>query len=136
MTRLVVLDASAAAEIVARTTDGQRLLAMTPQGRRWAVPDHFHLEAAGALRRMLNKGLLDEHRAQRALGRLLSLPALVSSTKPLVAEAWKYRDNLILQDAVYVVLADHLDAPLLTADRKLASAPNLQVQVLHLSIVE
>jgi predicted nucleic acid-binding protein len=133
VTPLVVLDASAAAEIVARTTDGRRLLALAPSPRRWVVPDHFHVETAGALRRMLNQGLISEERADRALSRVLALPALLSASKPLVAEAWAYRHNLIVQDAAYVVLADHLGAPLLTGDRKLAKAPNLPIQVLHLS---
>jgi predicted nucleic acid-binding protein len=31
------------------------------------------------------------------------------------------------QDGVYVVLAKHLNAPLLTGDRKLAGAPKLPV---------
>jgi predicted nucleic acid-binding protein len=44
-----------------------------------------------------------------------------------------YRANLIVHDALDVVLAEHLDAPLLTGDRKMAGAPNLPVSVLHLS---
>jgi predicted nucleic acid-binding protein len=43
------------------------------------------------------------------------------------------RDNLIVHDAVYVVLAKHLGAPVLTGDRKMAGSPNLPVQVLHIS---
>ena len=43
------------------------------------------------------------------------------------------RKNIIIHDAVYVALARHLGAPLLTGDRRLAGAPNLPVQILHLS---
>jgi len=42
----VVLDASAAAEIVARTTLGRSLLALVAHDRVWWVPDHFHVETA------------------------------------------------------------------------------------------
>lgn len=129
----VVLDASAGAEIVARTALGRRLLALAPRDRAWWVPDHFHVETAGALRRMLLSGLIDEPRAASALDRLLRLPASVARSAPLLAEAWRYRNNLIVHDAVYVVLAEHLGAPLLTGDRKMAGAPNLPVQVLYLS---
>ena len=59
----VVLDASAGAEIVARTTLGRGLLALVPDDRVWWVPDHFHVETAGALRRMLLKDLIDQRRA-------------------------------------------------------------------------
>lgn len=129
----VVLDASAGAEIVARTTLGRRLLALVPRDRTWWVPDHFHIETAGALRRMLLSGSIDEARASAALDRLLRLPASVARSVPLLADAWRLRNNLIVHDAVYVALAEHLDAPLLTGDRKLAGAPNLPVTVLHLS---
>ena len=132
----VVLDASAAAEIVVRTTIGRRLLALVPRDRTWWVPDHFHVETAGAIRRMLNNELVDVTRANAALERLLTLPVTVSRSQPLIAEAWTYRNNLIIHDAVYVVLARHLDAPLLTADRRIARAPQLPVRVLHISTAQ
>jgi len=83
---------------------------------------------------MLLKGLIDDARANGALDRLLALPVSVSRSRPLLAEAWSYRRNLIVHDAVYVVLAAHLDAPLLTGDRRIAGAPNLPVHVLHVSL--
>ena len=129
----VVLDASAGAEIVVRSALGRRLLALAPHDRAWWVPDHFHVEAAGALRRMLLKNLIDESRANEALARLLALPVTVTRSQPLIAEAWTYRSNLIIHDAVYIVLAKHLAAPLLTGDRKMAGAPNLPVTILHIS---
>ena len=130
----VVLDASAAAEIVVRTSLGRRLLALAPRDRSWWVPDHFHVEAAGAVRRMLLNAFIDEERAAGALGRLLTLPVTIARSQPLIVEAWTYRRNLIVQDAVYIVLAKHLGAPVLTGDRKMAGAPNLPVQVLHISV--
>ena len=130
---VIVLDASAGAEIVVGSTLGRRLLTLAPLERTWWVPDHFHLECAGALRRLLLKGVINEVRASTALARLLSLPVTVVRSQLLVAEAWTYRNNLIVQDAAYVVLAKHLGAPLLTGDRKMAGAPNLPVQILHIS---
>jgi len=85
---------------------------------------------------MLLKGLIDEARAARAVDSLLTLPVTVSRNRPLIGEAWTYRRNLIVQDAVYVVLAAHLDAPLLTGDRRLAGAPKLSIQVLHISVAD
>lgn len=130
---IVVLDASAGAELVAQTSLGRRLLALTPRERTWWAPDHFHVEAASAIRRMAMKGLISSDRADTALGRLLRLPIHIAAGRPLIAEAWTFRHNLIVQDAIYVVLAKHLDAPLLTGDRRLAAAPTIPVQVLHLS---
>lgn len=131
-----VLDASAAAEIVVRTSLGRRLLAVAPRDRTWWAPDHFHVETAGAIRRMLLNGLIDATRADTALDRLLALPVTVNRSQPLIAEAWIHRHNLTVHDAVYVVLAQHLGAPLLTGDRRIAGAPNLPVQVLHISVTD
>lgn len=36
---------------------------------------------------------------------------------------WELRDNLSAYDATYVAVAEALDAPLLTADARLARAP-------------
>ena len=88
------------------------------------------------MRRMRLKGLSDEGRATRAVDSLLTLPVTVSRSRPLIGEAWTHRRNLIVQDAVYVVLAAHLDAPLLTGDRRIAGAPNLPIRVLHLSVAD
>ncbi len=136
MTPIVDLDASAAAEMLAQTAVGRALLGLVPTERTWWVPDHFHIETAGAIRRMLLRQPIDAHRANKALNRLLAVPVAVAQSRPLIGEAWRHRDNITIHDAVYVVLAQHLDAPLLTADRKLAAASNLPIQVLHLSVAE
>jgi predicted nucleic acid-binding protein len=39
----------------------------------------------------------------------------------LLERVWQLRDNLTAYDAAYVALAEALDAPLVTCDRKLAS---------------
>jgi predicted nucleic acid-binding protein len=41
----------------------------------------------------------------------------------LVPRYWALRDNLTVYDAAYVALAEAFDAPLLTADARLARAP-------------
>jgi predicted nucleic acid-binding protein len=40
----------------------------------------------------------------------------------LLPRVWELRHNLTAYDAVYVALAEALDAPLLTCDRRLAAA--------------
>ncbi|HUI72335.1 MAG TPA: type II toxin-antitoxin system VapC family toxin, partial [Spirochaetia bacterium] len=41
----------------------------------------------------------------------------------LLARIWELRDNLTAYDAAYVALAEALGTPLVTRDRRLASAP-------------
>lgn len=119
MTPIVVLDATAAAEMFAQTARGRALLGLAPTERTWWVPDHFHIETAGAVRRMLQRQLIDTNRAAEALGRLLAFPVAVAQSRPLIGEAWRHRNNITIHDAAYVVLAQHLDAPLLTPSLKM-----------------
>ncbi len=42
---------------------------------------------------------------------------------------WELRDNVTVYDAVYVALAELLDAPLVTADGKLANAPGTRCRI-------
>lgn len=51
------------------------------------------------------------------------------SGERLSEAAWGLRDNLTFSDALYVALAANLELPLLTADVKLAKAPDLPCAV-------
>ena len=48
---------------------------------------------------------------------------------PMLRRIWARRSNLTAYDAAYVALAEILDGPLLTTDRRLARAPNLRIPV-------
>ena len=52
-------------------------------------------------------------------------------TGALARAAWALRQNLSFYDALYVALAAALDAPLITADRRLSGAPALGCVVEH-----
>jgi predicted nucleic acid-binding protein len=47
----------------------------------------------------------------------------------LALRIWELRQNLTAYDAAYVALAEALRAPLLTRDRRLASAPGIRARV-------
>jgi predicted nucleic acid-binding protein len=49
--------------------------------------------------------------------------------RSLWPRAWELRTNLSAYDALYVALAEQLDAPLVTADARLARAPGLRCVV-------
>jgi predicted nucleic acid-binding protein len=122
---VVVVDASAGAEIVAKTARGERLAALIPPGSRRDIPDHFTVETAGVVRRWELSGKLTRDQAAAGLGRLVRWPGYRYPLTPLLEEAWTYRYNLVIADALYVVLAVRLNADLITGDRRLANAPNL-----------
>jgi predicted nucleic acid-binding protein len=126
----VVLDASAGVELALKTPVGRRFDAQMPGNATIRVPEHFYAEAAAVLRRLEPNQHAALGRVQAVLTRLISTPTRQVAVKPLMAEAWSLRHNLTIADALYVVLARHLDGPLVTADRKLANAPGLPVRTI------
>ena len=56
----------------------------------------------------------------------------MTQVRGLFADAWRLRANVTFADAVYIALAQHLGADVLTDDYKLTQAPNLPVGTLHL----
>lgn len=129
MTR-IVLDASAGVEISLQTPIGRRLERQLPDGVHVWVPEHYYAEVAGVLRRNELHGHIPRSLVQLALDQLLTSPINRVSVKPVLSEAWSMRHNLTLADALYVVVARHLEAPLVTADLKLAGAPDLPVETI------
>ncbi len=120
----VVLDASAAVELLLGTPAGARADAAL-RGRSVAVPAHFDAEVLSALGRLARGGYLDEGLVEPLLGQLGRAPFVRYALRPLLAAAWGLRHNLALRDAMYVVLARRLGATLVTADARLAQAPAL-----------
>lgn len=47
----------------------------------------------------------------------------------LLPRVWELRNNLIAYDAIYVALAEVLDAPLPTHDKRLATAPGHHARI-------
>ena len=123
----IVLDASAGVELALQTPIGRQLQVKLPAGAVSWVPEHYFVEAAAVLRRLELRGTYDEVRVQLAMERLVAAPVRRVSIRPLVAEGWQLRHNLTVADALYVVVAKHLNAPLVTTDNKLAAAPTLPV---------
>ena len=68
-------------------------------------------------------------RADEAYRNLLDLDVRRHGHEPLLSRIWSRRHNLTSYDAAYVTLAEILEAPLLTTDRRLAGVPNLPVPV-------
>lgn len=126
----VVLDASAAVEIVLDTARGLALASRIGAAGDVVVPDHFFAEVGASLRRMENHGDLSADRAALAVYRIRSLRVLRASTRDLLPVAWDLRRNLTIADGLYVALARHLDVALVTADERLSRAPALGVQVI------
>jgi predicted nucleic acid-binding protein len=93
------------------------------------APHLVDVEVAQALRRYVREGDLEAATAVAALDDLRSLDLRRHAHEPLLARVWALRENLTAYDAVYVALAEALDAVLLTCDARLTRSPGVARRV-------
>jgi predicted nucleic acid-binding protein len=80
-------------------------------------------EVAGAIRWAEIRGVISQQTATAAYLDLLALPVELFEYRSFAARIWQLRANVTPTDAWYVALAEVLDAPLATLDRRLSRAP-------------
>lgn len=121
---MIVADASAVVELLRNTTAGRsiREVMVDPQETVLA-PCLLDAEVAQVLRRLSVNGTMTQAQATAALDVHCLLDIRRVEHRPLLHRAWELRANTTAYDALYLALAEALDAPLLTTDRKLARSP-------------
>jgi predicted nucleic acid-binding protein len=92
------------------------------------VPELFFVECGAVLRRWDLNRILTRAQIDQAIEALMGWPLRVTQVRGLFADAWRLRANVTFADAVYVALAAHLGADLLSDDGRLAKAPGLPVR--------
>jgi len=120
---VIVVDASAVLEVVLHTalgTDIERR--MLEGGEVLHAPHLLDVEVVQVVRRFTMAGEIEVGRAQAALDDFADLPIRRHSHGFLLQRVWTLRNNFSAYDAMYVALAEVLDATLLTHDGRLASA--------------
>jgi predicted nucleic acid-binding protein len=120
----VVVDASAIVDVLAGTAYAEAVSRRLDEAT-WHAPAHLDAEVLSALGRLSRADRLKEADVEARLALLASMPVQRHLLPSLLAGAWARRADLRLVDALYVVLADQLQAPLITTDRKLARATPL-----------
>lgn len=81
------------------------------------------------LRRSVQRGELTPADAVLVLEALADSPLVRYPHWPLMQRVWELRHNLTPYDAVYVALAEALEAPLVTLDVRIARASAHHAQV-------
>jgi predicted nucleic acid-binding protein len=126
---LIVVDASVVATALADDgPDGDRGRARL-RNERLVAPSLLDLEVLSVWRRLVLAGVLDDRRADLAVTDLGELRLERVPHLPLLTRVWALRSNLTTYDAAYVAVAALLARPLVTADRRLAAAPDLPCEV-------
>jgi len=127
---VIVVDASALLEALLRTP-----AAAAVEERLFDVRHSLHaphlidIEVAQVLRRYAASGQIEPGRCQDALDDLSDFPLHRYPHDVLLPRVWELRHNLTAYDAVYVALAEALDARLVTRDRRLAAASGHRARV-------
>lgn len=127
---MIVVDASALLEVLLRTPAAgalERRLFEADQSLH--APHLLDVEVAQVIRRYEANGEIAAERGRAALVDLADLPLRRYPHDFLLPRVWDLRNNLTAYDAVYVALAEALDAPLLTRDQRLAAAAGHHARV-------
>jgi predicted nucleic acid-binding protein len=126
---MLIVDASCLYEVLADTERAERVRARLASDPEQAAPHVIDVEVLSIVRRDRMLGRLDATAARQAIEDLRDWPGERFSHGGLLERAWELRENVRAWDAVYVALAEALDATLLTLDARLGRAPGLACPV-------
>lgn len=93
------------------------------------APALLPFECSNVVRRHELGGVISADQAAQAHADLVDLPVVLFPYEVVARRVWELRRNLTSYDAAYVAVAELLDAPLITLDRRLAGAPAIDCSV-------
>jgi predicted nucleic acid-binding protein len=120
---LIVVDASALLEVLLRTDVAVVVEARLFTGETLHAPHLVDLEVAQVLRRYERAGELTARRGGEALEDLAAIRIERYPHHLFLPRVWSLRPNATAYDACYLALAEALNAPLVTRDRRLSGVP-------------
>ena len=94
-----------------------------------AAPELILAEAANALRRSEHRRQLEQYRATMISREMTRLPVELFPFRPFAQRIWELQHNLSAYDGWYVALAETLEWPLMTLDKRLATASGPRCEV-------
>lgn len=131
---MTVVDASIVVRLLQNRRGDQRLRERFGRERLVHAPALIDAEVSSAIRGLLltsKRGIrIDVARAEEMLEDFLDLPLVRYPMQQFQRRVLTLRNNFTAYDAFYVALAESLGVPLLTDDRKYATAPS------HTAVIE
>ncbi|HLX87935.1 MAG TPA: type II toxin-antitoxin system VapC family toxin [Acidimicrobiales bacterium] len=125
---MLVVDASAVLEALAARHKPLGLVERL-SADDLAAPHLIDVEVLSALRRLVATGELSDDRANDARFDYAAMAIARFPHESLVDRAWALGEDMTAYDAMYVVLAEMLESPLITCDQKLEHSPNHRARV-------
>ncbi len=127
---MIVPDAPAVLEVLLRTPRADAVSRRLFDRRQSLHAPHLlDVEVAQVIRRYAANGEIDHERGRAALDDLADLPLRRYPHDFLLSRVWSLRHNLTAYDAMYVALAEVLDAALVTRDPRLAATARHHARV-------
>ena len=127
---MIVVDASAMLEFLLQTPLGTRVEArLFRDGAEFHSPHLVDVEVTQGLRRLVRSGEVTPARAAEAIADLVDLDLHRHAHLDFLTRAWQLRENVTAYDAMYVALAEALDATVITCDVPLAKAPGHRARI-------
>ncbi len=123
-----VVDASVAVEYLLKSDLGRAVTNVLDHSAL-SAPQMIDIEVLSAFRRSVFQRKLSTDDALRALDRLSTWNVERVSHRGLIRLTWAYIRNVSAYDSAYLATAKFLGLEVLTADSKLARAPNVDVAV-------
>jgi predicted nucleic acid-binding protein len=129
---MLVVDASCLYEVLIGAPGAESIRRRLAADGDHAAPHIVDVEVFGVVRREHLTGHLDRTEAAQAVEDLEAWPGERFGHRALLPRAWELRDTVRGWDAMYVALAEALDAILVTTDGRLASTtgPPCQIEAL------
>jgi predicted nucleic acid-binding protein len=127
---MIVVDASAITELLLQTSLGTLV-----EQRVYRIEEDVHapqvidVEVLSALRRLVQSGEVTAERADAAVTDLGLLRLIRHSHVDFLVRAWELRQNFTMYDAMYLALAEALDASVVTCDGPFGAAPGHAVRI-------
>ncbi|MGH9295448.1 MAG: type II toxin-antitoxin system VapC family toxin [Acidimicrobiales bacterium] len=124
MAERLVLDASAAVELLLQTSNGASVVGRL-RGHELHAPAALDARVASGIANLRQLGLVSETDAAARLKVLAKAPIERHDVAPLLEEAWTLHRSIWVLDAIYLVLAERLGARVITCDARLARTSRL-----------
>ena len=129
---MIVLDASVLYPFIVCLPAGTVVGRLLEEGELLAAPHLVDAEVGHTIRSHVLRGLLSFDAGTAAIEDTRSFPIKRYPHGPMLARAFELRDNATIYDALYLALAEALDARLLTLDRALTRVPGVRAEVQQL----
>ena len=126
---MLIVDASCLYEVVADTERADAVRSHLEIDEDHGAPHLIDVEVANVIRRDHLLGRLDGTSADQAIEDLRDWPGERFGHRRLLDRVGELRDSVRGWDAFYIALAEVLDAPLLTVDRRLGRVRGLRCRV-------